>query len=346
MVKPMSIFRNFRNPSMLIAGSFFIPMVFCIQSCNAQQSSETNCTSIDFRYDRPLSFKTKFMKTALKLSGMKKQLEKRMVANGLAKIPANPPRSLMKRFTIREIERDGRKVWTISPIAGKTDIVILYLHGGAYMGSISDQHWGLIERLLCRVNAIIVVPDYPLAPESTCKETFGFVDKGYQEIVDTYPGKRIILMGDSAGGGLALGFAQQLRNESREQPADIILFSPWLDITMNNPDERLLDKHDDVLSIRGLKYAAQKYAGNSDLKDFRVSPVYGDFKGMGKISIFTGTSDILNADARRCRQLLRAQDISCNYFEYPGMFHGWMMVESLKESRDVVNKVVELVKAD
>ena len=165
----------------------------------------------------------------------------------------------------------------------------------------------------------------------------------FTRLITEYPAKRIVFMGDSAGGGLALGFTQQLRDENKKQPDQIIIFSPWLDVTMSNPILERLDKEDNLLSIAGLKNAGQKYAGNLDLKDFRVSPVYGDLTGMCRISVFTGTRDILNADAQKFKQLMKDQNISFNYFEYPDMFHDWVIITSLKESLDVINKVDKLV---
>ena len=92
------------------------------------------------------------------------------------------------------------------------------------------------------------------------------------KLITDYPTKRIILMGDSAGGGLAFGFVQQLRNENKKQPEQIIIFSPWLDVTMNNPNIELIEKEDKMLSIKGLKNAGQKYAGNLRLKRLPGKP--------------------------------------------------------------------------
>lgn len=150
-------------------------------------------------------------------------------------------------------------------------------------------------------------------------------------------------MGDSAGGGLALGFVQKLRNENKEQPSDVILFSPWLDLSMSNPELKILDKNDKILSIEGLKSAGQKYAANLNLKDFRVSPLYGNFKGLCKTSIFTSTNDLLYADAKACKKLLNEQNIIFNFFEYPKVFHTWIIFTQLRESIHAINQVIQLI---
>lgn len=299
--------------------------------------------NIDYQHNLPPSFESKLIHSMMGLFRMKKRMEKRMIKNSFVKDPAKLPKSLVRNFNTHEIELYGRKVWTISPVNNTSDVVILYLHGGAYMGNISHEHWSFIEQLVIKAGTTIVIPDYPLAPEATHKETYGFIEELYIKLTTNYPLKRIVFIGDSAGGGLAFGFVQKLRNENRKQPNQIIIFSPWLDISMYNPTIELIEKEDKLLSVKGLKNAGQKYAGTLDLKDYRVSPIYGDFTGICRISIFTGTKDILHADAQKCKQLMKDQNISFNYFEYPKMFHDWVIITSLKESHDVIDKVCNLI---
>jgi acetyl esterase/lipase len=299
--------------------------------------------NIDYQHNTPPSFESKLLQYIMGLFGMKKKMEKKMITNSFVKEPAKPPGSLLRNYNIEVSEQNGRKVWTIYPKESKSDVAILYLHGGAYMGNISKQHWDLIEQLIYKTKATIIVPDYPLTPEAGCKETYDFIDILYSKLITAYPAKRIIFMGDSAGGGLAFGFVQQLRNENKMQPHQIIIFSPWLNVTMDNPNIELIDKEDKMLSIIGLRNAGQKYAGTLDLRDYRVSPIYGDLTGLCRISIFTGTKDILNADAIVCKQLMKDQQINFNYFEYPKMFHDWVIITSLKESQNVISKVNNLV---
>jgi len=299
--------------------------------------------NIDYQHSISPGFRSKLIQTTMGLFGMKHEIERKMITNGFSKEPAEIPGSLSKNFNIQEAEQEARKKWTISPINSKSDLIILYFHGGAYMSNLSKEHWNLIEKLIRKTGATIIVPDFPLTPEASCKETFDFIDGVFTRLITDYTDKRIVFMGDSAGGGLALGFTQQLRDENKKQPDQIIIFSPWLDVTMSNPILERLDKEDNLLSIAGLKSAGQRYAANLDLKDFRVSPIYGDLTGICRISVFTGTRDILNADAQKLKQLMKDQNINFNYFEYPDMFHDWVIITSLKESQDVINKVDKLV---
>ncbi len=191
--------------------------------------------NIDYQHSISQSFQSKLMQIAMVLFGMKKRTERKMITNGFSKEPAKIPDSLLRNFKIKECEQNRRKVWTISPIDSKSDLIILYFHGGAYMSNILTEHWRLIEKLICKTSAAIVVPDYPLTPEASYKETYDFIEGLFTGLIAEYPDKRIVFMGDSAGGGLALGFTQQLRDENKKQPDQIIIFSPWLDVTMCNP---------------------------------------------------------------------------------------------------------------
>jgi len=297
---------------------------------------------IEYQHNIPASFQAKLIQLAMGLFAMKKATEKKMISNGFKKEPAKVPKSLLANFVVHEMLQRSRKVWTISPKAKVSNTVILFLHGGAYMANITKLHWDLIEILLINTKATIVIPDYPLAPDATHMETYEFIEDLYANILVGYSHSRIVFMGDSAGGGLALGFAQKLRNESKKQPHELILFSPWLDISMCNPELQILEKDDKILSIAGLKSAGQKYAGTIDLKDYRVSPLYGDFTGLCKISIFTGTRDVLFADAQTLKHLVKDLNMKFSYFEYPGMFHDWVIIAGLKETHDVIEKVKAL----
>ena len=226
-------------------------------TCNAQISEETNMDHFYCQYKTPPSFQSKVIQAAMGLFRMRKKMETRMITNSFEKNPAILSKSLLRNFHVREIQLKGRQVWTISPKESKSDVVILYLHGGAYMGNITNAHWKLIGQLISETKATVVVPDYPLAPDASCKETFDFIEILYTRLLNDYPAKRIIFMGDSAGGGLAFGFVQQLRNENKKQPDQVIIFSPWLDVTMDNPGIKLIEKEDKMLSIKGLKNAGQ-----------------------------------------------------------------------------------------
>lgn len=302
-------------------------------------------TSITYVHNAPASFKSKFLQVLMSMLGKKKGMEKALTEKKFASEAAKVPNELATRFMIQEREIDQRKLWTFKPNESKSTKVIVYIHGGGYIANLTKYDWSLVQQLLVKTGCSVVVPDYPLAPASNYKDVYEFFDSLYLQLLSGTLPQDIIFMGNSAGGGIALGFAQKLRNENRPQPAQIILNSPWLDITMSNPGIVEIDKKDKLLGIKGLKMAGQTYAAGLDPTDYRVSPLYGDCSGLGKISLFIGTHDLFLADARKFKEMMRLQNIPFNYFEYPKMFHVWVALTSLKESRHAVDQIAALVKA-
>ncbi len=286
-----------------------------------------------YNHQIPQSIASRLIQFFMGLLGMKRAMEKKIVTNAYSKVPAGIPKSIRKKYKIIVSEFIGRKCWTIIPGPGENNKAIFYLHGGAYYANITQLHWRFIEQVVKATNAICIVPDYPLAPASQCTDTYQFLDAVYAQLVSDYHSRQIVFMGDSSGGGLALGFAQKIKNERIKQPQQIILFSPWLDASMANPEIAKVDKLDKILSINGLKTAGKNYANTLDVTNYRVSPIYGDFSGLGEISVFMGTNELFVADARRLKQLLKDQRIDFNYFEFTEMFHDWVLVPSLKETK-------------
>ncbi len=300
-------------------------------------------TSIEYIHDSPESFISKITKLILQLLGQKKAIEKDITSGEIKQEAAPIPKTLSKNFQIDLEEINGRKVWTLRPKQNGSDQVILYIHGGAYIYNIYKEHWQLIEQLLEKIGATIVVPDYPLSPKFNCTEVFEFMHTVYQKLLDKFASGNISFMGDSAGGGLAFAFAQNLRNEGYPLPQQLILLSPWLDVTMTNPDILAVDKYDKLLSIKGLQLAGEAYADKLDLKDYRVSPIYGDLNQLPKISIFIGTHDLFIADSRKLKSKLESANILFNYFEYSKMMHVWIIISVLKEAKNSINQIVKLI---
>lgn len=306
-------------------------------------AEENQDTSIYYFHKNPESILSKFIKFILTLSGQKKAIERDMINGNMNQDAAPVPKSLLKNFSVETEEIYGRNVWTLKPKQNGSDQVILFVHGGAYIYNIINQHWQFLEQLLIKTGAKIIVPDYPLAPHSNVIEAIEFIHFVYQKILNNHSPEKISFMGDSAGGGLSIAFAQKLRNEKQAKPRQLILLSPWLDITMSNPNMLDVDKNDKVLSIEGLKLAGKAYAGKLDLKDYRPSPIYGKLNDLPRISIFTSTYDIFIADARKLKSKLESEGVKFNYYEYPKLMHDWIIITALKESKYSISQIVELI---
>lgn len=302
--------------------------------------------------DQPLIYKyeenTSIQANAVKLFlGIRKLILKNkngiISKSGKESKAANIPKSYFKKYNIDTLQIEGRSVFTLSCKKKVSNKHILYIHGGAYVNNILKPHWHLIDKLLEKTNAVLLVPDYPLAPQHTVIEGMAFMDAVYEYLLAKVNSKDIIIMGDSAGGGFSLGFSQRLKKREKPQPSQIILLAPWLDISTSNPEMRLIEKKDPMLTVHDLKIAGKYWTGNLDTKNYLVSPIYGEFNNLGKISVFIGGQDILAADAKKLKHKMKAQNISFNYYEYPKMFHVWMGATFLKESKLAISQISKLI---
>lgn len=294
-------------------------------------------------HDKNESLLSKFLKLVFSLLGWKHSMEKDLAQGNIDQAVAPLPRSLSKGFRVEVDEINGRNIWTIRPKQNGSVKTLLYFHGGAYIHNIQKVHWQLIEKLIHETGVTVIVPDYPLAPQSTCVQTFSFMHSVYDTVLERFAPGDLSFIGDSAGGGLALALSQSLRNDGRPLPQQLILLSPWLDIGMDNPEIPSLDQFDKILGVRGLQMAGESYAGDLDPRDYRVSPLYGNFDQLPKMSIFIGTHDLLLGDSRRLNTLLEAKGVSYNFFEYPKMMHVWTVIPALEEAKHSISQIVKVI---
>ena len=155
-----------------------------------------------------------------------------------------------------------------------------------------------------------------------------------------YPDDHFYLFGDSAGGGLALSLAQQLRDQNvLHRPQKIVLASPWLDLTLSNPDIEKIQGNDVLLERELLAKAAKNYAGDFSLKDPRVSPLYGNLDDLKEIFTVVGTDDILFPDVLRLEKRIEKTEGTKLHLEVvEGMMHDFL-VYPLKESKSYLKQI-------
>lgn len=254
-----------------------------------------------------------------------------------------PTRRILSAYSVKTFRIQGHLVYTMNE-KERSQKHILYLHGGAYVESFVRPHWDFLFMLMQNLDCAITAPDYPLAPTHTYEQTFAMVSEVYKDLVKNTGPENLILMGDSSGGGLALALAQLMRNEKVSQPSRIILLSPWLDIGLSNPAINDVDPSDYFLGVEGLRIAGKAYAGDASPEYYLLSPIYGSLENLAKIAIFIGTREILVADTRKLKALADEKGITLDYFEYPGMFHAWMLL-NLPESKKAKQEIMELIRS-
>lgn len=260
----------------------------------------------------------------------------------IGKKPARLYKSHYEEFDIHVDKVEGRDVYTVGP-KKESEIVVLYLHGGAYVHNLLSVHWNMIFDLIRKTGATFIIPDYPLAPENHYWFVYEMVGKVYDNIVSNLNGKHFVVMGDSAGGGLALGLLQKKRDDGAEKLAQLVMLSPWLDLSLTNPEAKEVEGHDILLKVAGLRRAGALYAGDDEVTEPMISPLFGSCKGLGTINFFSSTDDVLVADSHALTKKLEQEKIPFNYYEYPKMFHGWMTIVGMEEAQSALEQIADLI---
>jgi len=246
--------------------------------------------------------------------------------------PALPSRWIRRQVAVEEQVLSASRVITLAPKGGSSHVHLLYLHGGAYVLDIAPAHWAFVAWLVRFTSCRATVPLYPLAPEHDWRDIFGLLVPLAERLIAESGQENVIVMGDSAGGGLALSIAQQLRDMGRPQPARLILLSPGLDMTFSDSRQAELARIDPILDLPGVMAAAKWYAGDLSPADPKISPLFGSVAGLPPIAVFTGTRDLLNPDAHRLKAKAAQDDAPLTLYEYDGMFHVWPLAP-LPEAR-------------
>lgn len=250
-------------------------------------------------------------------------------------IEARAPKEIVKHYKLNEYEYSNRKVFTIeAEDDSKTDKVILYLHGGSYVADLYREHWEFFKDLIKDTGCTIVVPDYPLTPKYKYSDVFGMMLPLYREIVEKVEKENLIVMGDSAGGGIALALMEEAGREDLMQPKNLILISPWLDVTMSNKEIDKVQKNDKMLNKKALILAGIAYAGEGGMKKFLVNPINGPVKKLENVTIFTGTYDILNPDVHKFKDIAEKQNIKIDVRETKGAAHIWIIKRYVDKKYD------------
>jgi monoterpene epsilon-lactone hydrolase len=223
---------------------------------------------------------------------------------------------------------------------------IVYLHGGGYcIGSSMTTHRIGLRNLAKITGSICHSIDYRLAPENPYPAALDDALTAWLEIVENNPKSKLILSGDSAGGGLSLALMMRLRDEGHKLPDGAVLFSPWSNLTCESETYVTQAKADPMLSPRMPIACADYYApGPIDKKDPYISPIFGDFKGLPRTLILVGGQEILLDDSRIVGKHAEAAGANFEVDIWPSMFHDWWLFGSLiPESKQCLLKVADWI---
>jgi epsilon-lactone hydrolase len=222
---------------------------------------------------------------------------------------------------------DGvRAEWSIVP-GSDASRVLMFFHGGGYCSGSIASHRRMVTEAGRAAGLRTLAVGYRLAPEHPFPAAYDDALTAWRRLIKNgYPAKKIAVGGDSAGAGLTLGLAGELKRAGEELPGCLWLTSPWTDLTMSGETLSSKAAIDPLIHKEYLEELALAYLPDGmDRKDPRVSPLYADLSGLPPILIQVGSAETLLADSTRFAAAAGAADVSVALEIWPHMIHAWTL---------------------
>jgi acetyl esterase/lipase len=262
------------------------------------------------------------------------------MASATASLP--PPEGV----GIEVVDAGGaRAEWTEAEGASR-DAAIVYLHGGGYTMGNLDSHRGLVAEISKATGIRVLSVDYSLAPEHPFPQAIEDAVNAVRFVQDQgiSPG-RVVVGGDSAGGGLTAATLLSLRDRGLPLPAAGILISPWLDLTQSGATMDALAERDPMVSRTLLDQCAEAYLKGQDPRQPLASPIFADLTGLPPLLVQVGTAETLLDDSRRFDTAAKAAGADCTLEEWEDMIHVWHTFAAiLPEAQQAIDRIASFVK--
>lgn len=219
---------------------------------------------------------------------------------------------------------------------------LYYVHGGGFMSGIDPFHVRYATRLAAATGARVVLPDYPLAPEHTWRDSHEALVADASRW-SAEPGG-IMLAGDSAGGGLALALAESMRDRGAAPATHLVLHAPWVDLTTSTPETVAVAASDPWLFLGKVAAYADWWAGTpDDLGRPEVSPALGDLTGLPPALMLYGTRDLLAPGCRLLARRAAEAGWELTSVEEPDLIHVYGLLPGVPEAARAFGRVVDFV---
>ncbi len=256
---------------------------------------------------------------------------------GLAKIgqppraPAKPTSKQLRKLELQHEIVDGFSVYSVVP--ERFERTVVYLHGGGYVQPIATQHWSLITELARETSSKFVVVCYGLSPRYKVDDALQLLKKIEQRLAGA---GSVVLMGDSAGGGLALAVAQS----GWQFISKLILISPWVDSEFAESTSSY-EKRDPWLSANALRYIATIWSGVGSWQRKEVSPFRSSMRGLPPTTLFAGDYELFYPDLILLAEKLRSDGVDVKLDYQRGGMHVYPLIPSPEGKR-----AMEVIKRD
>jgi acetyl esterase/lipase len=226
---------------------------------------------------------------------------------------------------------------------GTGEGLILYIHGGAFVCGPAQHHWDTLAYLAECTGRTVWLVDYPKAPEHQIDVISLNIDAVWDHARQQFDPRTITLMGDSVGGTLAIACTQRSIASTGSAAGKLILVSPVVDASFENPLIDVVEPKDPMLSRTGVLSAKRLCAGTRDLKDPMLSPLYGELRNFPDTYLFIAEHDITYPDQLRFVDKLKSSGVRHTLLVGWNMPHIWPLLPFMQEARVALEEIVDVI---
>ena len=289
-----------------------------------------------------MSVKGKIVTDMIRFFTSQKMLGPKIQDGTLRKNLVEPPWHCPDEYLNLPIHMRQFEMELLTPKAADNGEVVLQLHGGGYIAKIRNAYRDFAVRYSKIDQYRVLSVDYRVAPQHPYPAAFQDALEAYRWLLYSgFSGDRIILAGDSAGGGLAMALCHYLINHGRQLPCGIIAMSPWTDLTASGPSYQENYENDPLFgNTRESMIYNGEYAGKQDPKLPYISPLFGDFHGLPPMLFQVGSLEMLLSDSVLAAQKAKEAGCDVTLTVYQDMFHVFQLsMDKLAESRAAWDEV-------
>lgn len=253
--------------------------------------------------------------------------------------------SVCSDIKVEPISWGGHKAFCLTPESPADSRTILYMHGGAFIGSTVEIYNGFVSRFAHELNLKCFNLEYPLAPEFPYPHALNTLIDFYKQMIENgYEPSEIIFAGDSAGAGLCLSAALKLKEFGLPLPGSFTLFSPWVDLTNSGESIEQNKNTDYMITKQLLENASQLYYKGSDPSNPYISPIFADFKGFPPVCLIASAEELLLSDCERLHDALERDNVDVRFFVWEGTQHAFVVAMRLfTEAKVVVGDIKKFI---
>lgn len=224
------------------------------------------------------------------------------------------------------------------------DRVIVYIHGGACIYQPVFFHWRFVHDLALRTHCQVLMPIYPKYPDYHCVDNMAVMMDYYERVITPMQAKKVVLMGDSFGGNVAMSMTQEIAKRGLKPVTGLVLMSPCVDNAFTQRDKMLaLQPLDVMIKLERIETIMGGWQGELPPTHPWVSPVYGNLSAFPDDTLLIyGSDEILKADAELLTNRMNELGRPIRSLEYQGMFHTFPLFP-VREGFDAIQQITKLV---